>query len=170
MDRKRIRNTINRIGFAVYHIFYVLVLIAAVVASLLAANDTHAAELGVHALTWHERAVADDAQGRPVRLRSVTPGMYYRTDAGWAAGAFSNSYGDPSAWAGAVGEAEITPRLSVAVTGGLVLGYKRQPVQVLFSPSARLLLRDGYGVRLNWLPRADRAGVNAIHLCLVKVM
>lgn len=139
---------------------------AFVLACMMLAQRAHAAEIGVHALTFHNGGTMPGPAGRPVRLRTFTPGLYVRADNGAAAGFFSNSFGDPVAWAGFVPAVRLSPRLEASVKLGAIAGYRHDPLMPAAIPSLRVTVFGDHAVRFAYLARkpGEPDGVDAVHL------
>lgn len=106
---------------------------------------TSALAIGLHLGTYHF--------ARGEGLRDLNPGAYAQCDRA-AAGAFRNSEGRLSAWAGAHWARVLGP---VDLTIGAATGYRRAPVVPLVVPS--ILLGP---LRLTLLPPIKRT-VGGIH-------
>ncbi|HEX6707896.1 MAG TPA: hypothetical protein VF169_24340 [Albitalea sp.] len=92
-------------------------------------------------------------------FNNTNPGLYYRTDAGWTAGAYRNSLRRTSAYAGLTWD---WGRLSL--TGGAVSGYSEE-VQPLLVPSLRLVTIQGVTARVAFIPRVEkRIESHVLHL------
>ncbi|MBE7419858.1 MAG: hypothetical protein HS128_19300 [Ideonella sp.] len=99
-------------------------------------------------------------------MQTFTPGLYVRTPAGFTAGAYRNSEGRGSAYAAWTFEA-LHGR--VALTAGVVAGYRRHAIGPLLVPSVRLLGGDAAGstaLRLAWVPKPPRGHSHALHIAL----
>jgi hypothetical protein len=133
--------------------------------------------LGVHLASWHapstyERThvTAVDVHTRqPIawatttyRYHTATPGLYVRLPNGLTAGAYSNSYGNPSAYAGWTWE---TPDRRFALTVGAVSGYAQGRLRPLVAPSMRLGLAPHTALRIAGAPKF-RGGAAVLHLAL----
>ena len=119
-------------------------------AGLLATPSARAGTIGLHLASAH----------MPERhFNNTNPGLYYRSDEGWTAGAYRNSLRRTSDYAGYTWE---WGRL--AVTGGAVTGYA-QSVQPLLVPSVVLLSVQGVSARLAFIPRVEkRIESHVLHL------
>lgn len=83
-------------------------------------------------------------------LEWVTPGLYARHPSGFTAGAYRNSQGHGSAFAGWTWQ---TDSGTWAITIGAVTGYERASVLPLVVPSMRLPLSDsGFALRVSAVP------------------
>lgn len=114
--------------------------IIASAAVALLATSANADTVGIHIASWHSE------QG----LNNINPGLYYRTDAGWTAGAYCNSESrsarfpdasrcQVSAYAGR--SFEVGP---FTLTAGVITGYAMGTVPMVL-PSLKLgQLRIGF--------------------------
>lgn len=97
-------------------------------------------------------------------LDPIDPGVYVRTECGATAGAFRNSYGRLSTYAGWTWQTEGG---LFALTAGAVTGYPAAKVMPLLVPSLRLEVVDGLDARLSFLPKPMKCGTSAgLHLSL----
>lgn len=133
---------------------------------------------GIHLVTAHVPATYDEtvvvrtrldngltlsaARSERRRYRSWTPGIYARRADGLTVGAYRNSFGDPSAYAGWTWQ---TTDGRFALTAGAVVGYAGWPVMPLIAPSVRTdEIRIGGtrigALRLSFVPR------NALHVSI----
>jgi hypothetical protein len=114
--------------------------------------------IGAHLVT-HHMLVPEGA-----KLTDSNPGLYVRMPSGLTLGAYRNSYGLGSAYAGNTWQ---TASGTWALTAGLVTGYPNRPVAPLLVPSVRLPLPglDGYAFRLALLPKPRPNGAAGLHLC-----
>lgn len=113
--------------------------------------------LGAHLATAHVGSQADG-------LRFVTPGVYARLDSGLTVGAYSNSYGRGSVYAGWTVS---TPDGRFSLTAGAVTGYPARSVLPLLAPSVRFDLGDGYAARLAFIPKPPGVGrANGLHFMI----
>lgn len=117
--------------------------------------STGALILGLHLITGH----ADTPPG--VELHSRTPGIYVRMPSGATLGAYRNSHGSSSAYAGWTWS---TADGRWSITAGGVTGYPRAPVVPLLVPSLRIPITDDAALRLSALAKAHRDGAAGIHL------
>lgn len=115
-----------------------------------------ASTLGLHVATAHFGA----PKGQ--RLKSWTPGLYLRTDAGLTLGAYSNSNGDPSTYAAWTWQ---TADRRFALTAGGVTGYPAATVMPLVVASARVPITLRAGLRLAVLPK-PKHGTGGLHLSI----
>lgn len=116
--------------------------------------------LGLHLATAHFGAPAN------LDLQSATPGVYLRSAAGLTVGAYVNSYGRGSAYAGWTFS---TADGRWSITAGAVTGYPRAAVSPLLVPSVRLPLGDwapSWAARIAYLPKPHSDGAQGIHLSL----
>ncbi|MBQ0934627.1 hypothetical protein [Ideonella paludis] len=116
--------------------------------------------LGLHLFTAH---VGGDAAAE--HLQPVNPGIYFRAESGATVGAYRNSYGRASAYAGMTWQ---TSDGRFALTVGGVTGYPAAKVLPVVSPSVRLPLGDdGYALRVAYLPKAPCVGTaHGLHIAL----
>lgn len=104
--------------------------------------------LGVHLLTWHSAGCWEGPSGCH-SYNKATVGVYAREAGGLTVGAYRNSYGEPSAYAGWTWETR-DRRFSLLVAG--VTGYRRAPVTILVAPSLRVPLIQSSAFRLALIP------------------
>lgn len=117
-------------------------------------NEAKAAEpegitVGAHLVTAHTK---------PEGKESGTPGLYLRWPNGITVGAYRNSYGDGSVYAGYTFEAF---NRHLALTVGAVTGYRAQPVLPLVVPSLRIGLWGDTSLRVAYLPKPPKYGSSA---------
>ena len=121
--------------------------------------------VGVHLISAHMPGTYTDADGNRHALETITPGIYVKTDEGYTAGAYLNSFSKPSAYAGYTLE---TPGQTYALTLGVVSGYGRtpqgKPLMPFAVPSIKFKTDSGYDVRLSWVPQVNKHGSHVIHL------
>ena len=98
--------------------------------------------LGLHLFTWHSEP----------GFESATVGVYARSPDGITVGAYRNSEGGRSAYAGLTME---TPGRQFALTVGAVTGYRAAPVIPLIVPSMRFS-SDNLSLRVAVIPRIPR--------------
>jgi len=124
--------------------------VAVCCAATLLTCAAHAGTIGVHLASVH----------LPQRhFNNTNPGLYYRTDAGWTAGAYRNSLRRTSAYAGRTWD---WGRFSL--TGGAVTGYTEE-VQPLLVPSVRVVTAHGMTARVAFIPRVEkRIESHVLHL------
>lgn len=121
-------------------------LLAAVLAAIIC-SPALAGTIGIDVGTWHDRP----------GLRSSNPGLYYKADSGLAGGAYLNSYGRTSAWAGYQLE---SGRLGLLL--GAATGYPCGGVLPMAVPSVRL-----GPARISVVPKVLRQQTaTAVHLSL----
>lgn len=90
---------------------------------------------------------------------NANPGMYYRTDEGWTAGAYRNSLRKNSVYAGYTWKFGALDVTTAAVTGYF---HKVQPLLV---PSWSLFTYQGITPRLAYIPRVEKKiGSHVLHL------
>lgn len=120
--------------------------------------------IGAHLLSAHSNptyhTVVDQA-GQPLdshRFELVTPGAYVRLANGGTFGAFRNSYGRASVYAGYTWE---TADRRWALTLGGITGYNGAAVQPLVAPSMRWDLGQGWALRTTLTPKPPRQAAAA---------
>lgn len=104
--------------------------------------------IGLHLLTAHT------AGG----MEPMNPGLYVRMPAGFTAGAYRNSEGCGSAYAGWTVE---TADRRFALTVGGVTGYRGSKLSPLVVPSVRVGLTRHASLRVAYLPKPPRYGRSA---------
>lgn len=109
-------------------------------------TNTTAATVGIHLTTAHF--------GQH-NLEADTPGVYVRTDSGFTAGVYRNSYRRTSAYTGWTWETESK---RFAITVGAVTGYSASKVMPLVVPSAKLDLGGGFSSRIAFIPKPVKKG------------
>ncbi len=115
---------------------------------------THTA--GLHLATAHF------SDHPTTQLRAETPGLYLRLASGATVGAFRNSYGHGSVYAGYTWE---TADRRFALLAGAVTGYSAARVMPLLAPSVRLPITSSAALRIALLPKPVRGGHSAaLHL------
>lgn len=120
--------------------------------------------IGLHLWSTHFGACYDiDKHCR--RYESATTGIYARAPNGGTFGAFTNSYGNPSAYAGWTFETK-DRRFALLVAG--VTGYERAAVLPLVVPSVRFEIAQRTALRVAGLPRFEKQGASVVHLALEK--
>lgn len=146
--------------------------------------------LGAHLLSLHAPASYvswEDAHGNVearTRYETITPGAYVVLANGATVGAYRNSYGRPSVYAGWTFR---TQDDRFAVTVGAVTGYGRfatspvwpgpdgknyrtyhdgNDVEPLIVPSVRFSLTEATSVRLGVLARPVKDGAAALHVAI----
>ena len=116
--------------------------------------------LGLHLATAHFGAPDS------LDLQAATPGVYLRTEAGLTVGAYVNSYGRGSAYAGWTFS---TTDGRWSITAGAVTGYHSAKVSPLVVPSVRLPLGNwapSWAARIAYLPKPHSDGAQGLHLSL----
>ncbi len=101
---------------------------------------------GAHLLSFH----ADDS-----RFRTLTPGVYARTEEGWIGGALFNSEGKFSIYGG-----RTFGKTGWQLTLGGIAGYQRAKLLPLIVPSYQFESKW----RLSLLPNPWERGASALHL------
>jgi hypothetical protein len=130
-----------------------------------------AAIIGTLVLTFAPPAAADTTIGLHIAtahfgadLKAATPGVYIRTEAGFTAGAYRNSYSRTSAYAGWTWQTEDK---RFALTAGAVTGYPAAKVMPLIVPSVRFEVAHGIAARIAFIPKPAKHGRAAgLHLAL----
>lgn len=124
--------------------------------------------IGLHLATAHFGQPAD------LQLQAATPGIYLRSAAGLTVGAYHNSQGAASAYAGWTWS---TADGRWSITAGAVTGYPRAKVSALLAPSVRLPLAGvlgdaatGWAARLAYLPKPHSRGAHGLHLSLERAL
>ena len=122
-------------------------------AMLGALTEARAGTIGVHVASMHF----------PERdFNNFNPGLYYRSDLGWTAGAYRNSLRQVSAYAGYTWERGV-----FGLTAGAVSGYAGNSVQPLLVPSMSVFAVHGATARLAFIPRVEkRIGSHVLHLMM----
>lgn len=126
-----------------------LVLLLAFVPVKARAADAEHLVVGAHLVTAHTK---------PDGKESATPGLYLRWPNGITVGAYRNSYGDGSVYAGYTVEAFDR---HLALTVGGVTGYRAQKVLPLVVPSVRIGLWGDTSLRVAYLPKPPKYGSSA---------
>jgi len=112
--------------------------------------------LGFHLVTAHVGV----PQG--AHLQSLNLGVYVASATGWTAGAYRNSAGLASAYAG---RTLMTADGRWALTLGVVTGYARHPVRPMLVPSVRLGLGDSAAaLRVALLAKARSESAGGVHV------
>ena len=111
--------------------------------------------LGMHVATAHFNEAGK-------RMETSTPGLYLRRPDGLTVGAYSNSDGDPSAYAAWTWQ---TDAKYFAVTAGAAVGYRSAPITPLLAASARVPLTQRTAIRLALLPK-PKHGAAGLHLAI----
>jgi hypothetical protein len=119
--------------------------------------------LGAHLLSFHAPGAYTSDAGRRVAYERITPGLYLRAPSGLTFGAYRNSYGDGSAYAGWTFETE-SKRFALTVAG--VTGYERARVLPLLIPSVRFGLTDDLALRIAGAPRIEKGGAALLHVAV----
>ena len=116
--------------------------------------------LGLHLISAHWPGCYD-FEGECRRYEVATPGIYARHEDGATFGAYRNSYGRPSAYAGWTFETK-DKRFALTVAG--VTGYPAAPLRLMVAPSVRFPI-GGMSVRLAGAPKIG-ASAALLHLAL----
>lgn len=124
---------------------------ALVLATAPAATQT----LGLHTATWHSRP----------GYQAATPGAYLRWHNGATLGAYRNSEGRGTAYAGWTWSTDEHARLSAAFTAAAATGYSAAPVVPLLAPSVAWRATPSTTLRLLTLPKwHPKQGATAVSL------
>jgi hypothetical protein len=126
--------------------------LTAALAFILVAPAAPAATLGLHLASVH----------LPQRsFNNFNPGVYYRSDDGWTAGAYYNSLERPSVYGGYTWQ-----RGAFGVTAGVATGYDRA-VQPILVPSLVVATVGKVSARIAYIPRVEkRIESHVLHLML----
>lgn len=142
--------------------------------------------VGLHLISLHSNPTYTTSlsrMGRELdseRYQSVTPGLYVRAPNGFTAGAYRNSFGKPSVYAGWTFSTEDE---TFAVTVGAVTGYRRRihvdhgpgtapyetdgrALEPVLVPSVRLPITDTIAVRLAYVPEPRKESTSVFHLAI----
>jgi len=112
---------------------------------VLAVSKCNADTVGVHLVSAHQGG----------GYNNVNPGVFYRTDSGWTAGAYHNSVSKLSVYAGRTwGYGRL------GLTLGLATGYPLAPVVPVIAPSVYI----GAGFRVVGLPPVKGVASGVLHL------
>ena len=111
--------------------------------------------IGVHLVTAHFPAAYDGVH----RFEWLTPGLYVVAPGGATVGAYRNSYGNASAYAGWTWR-----RGQWALMVGAVTGYDRASVLPMVVPSYSFKLEDNKALRFSYMPKTYKAGAHALHV------
>ena len=114
-----------------------------------AAMGSQAQAIGVHLGSYH---------GGAAGMNNINPGVYYKADSGFTAGAYYNSHRRPSAYMGYTHEWG-----ALAVTVGAITGYNRTALPMVV-PSLRIVEFHQVTARLAFVPKVRRDGASAVHL------
>ena len=114
--------------------------------------------VGLHLATAHFGGPAAD------QMHNANPGAYLQMANGATAGAYLNSYGRPSVYAGWTWT---TANGRWSLTAGGVTGYPATTVAPMLVPSMRIGLgSSGWAARLAYLHKPHSDGANGAHLSL----
>ena len=115
-----------------------------------AAESTGTGTIGLHLVSHHMPAK---------NYNNTNPGLYYRTEDGWTAGAYRNSLSRTSAYAGYTWKFG-----ALDITTAVVTGYFHK-VQPLLVPSVSLFTWHGVTPRVAYIPRVEKKiGAHVLHL------
>lgn len=138
---------------------------AAMLATCAPAKAQQIQAIGLHTLTWHDRAAPAGA-----RYEGVTPGVYLRLGdqhGGPTVGVLRNSHARLSLYAGWSWSSDDRQPLSVAFTAAGITGYDAAPVVPLFAPSLQWRLTEQAAVRLAAVPRwHPKQGASMVSLAM----
>ncbi len=116
------------------------------------APNTVAGTIGFHVASHHAPAKT---------YNNSNPGIYYRNDEGWTAGAYRNSLSKNSVYAGYTWK---FGALDVTTAG--VTGYFNK-VQPLLVPSVSLFTYQGITPRIAYIPQVEKKiGSHVLHLMI----
>lgn len=118
--------------------------------------------IGLHLWSTHFGACYDTTMGCR-KYESATTGVYARAPNGGTFGAYTNSYGKPSAYAGWT--FETADRRFALLVGG-VTGYERAAVLPLIVPSVRFEIAQRTALRIAGAPRFEKNGASVLHVAL----
>ncbi len=94
-------------------------------------------------------------------FNNFNPGLYYRSDDGWTAGAYRNSLRRGSVYGGYTWESG-----RLGLTAGGITGYGHGVLPLLV-PSVVVLSYQGVKARVAYIPRVEkRIGSHVLHLML----
>ena len=124
--------------------------------------DLSAWVIGLHLLAAHDPGCYQQ-HGRCEPYKAATPGLYARAPSGLTFGAYRNSYGRGSAYAGWTFE---TADRRFALTVGGATGYPRATVIPLAVPSVRFGVACGWALRIAGAPRFEKGGAAVLHLAV----
>lgn len=115
------------------------------------------ATVGLHLHTLHDNN----------NFCNSTPGVYAKFSNGLTVGTYKNSEcNNYSAYAGVTFEHAVTANVSVAVTAGVVTGYRLSPVLPLLVPSVAVDITNNTAVRLTFIPKIAADGANAVNFAI----
>lgn len=117
--------------------------------------------VGFHLFSLHDPGCYQE-RGNCIPYNKTTTGVYAKSPSGFTYGGYTNSYGDPSAYAGWTFETR--DRRFALLVGG-VTGYERSPLLPLVVPSVRVPVTRTMSLRLAGLPRTG-LGAAVVHLAL----
>jgi hypothetical protein len=131
-------------------------LLAMLIALLLAPAAAQAQEIGAMVGSWHSAPSACDQWTRGRGCESWNPGLFWRSSDGWIGGAYRNSVGRPTAFAGRVWTLAERGPIAGEVAAMAATGYPAAPVVPIASPLLAVRASDRATVRLGWIPRVGR--------------
>ncbi|MBC7993646.1 MAG: hypothetical protein H7Z15_10430 [Rhizobacter sp.] len=116
------------------------------------APSTQAGTIGFHVASHHAPAK---------NYNNANPGIYYRNDEGWTAGAYRNSLRKYSVYAGYTWKFGVLDVTTAGVTGYF------NTVQPLLVPSISLFTYHGITPRIAYIPRVEKKiGAHVLHLMI----
>lgn len=122
-------------------------------------QKTHAeTRIGLHVGSQHFGKNAD-------QFNNFNPGVYVYHN-GWTAGTYYNSERKQSVYAGYTWEYDITHRLAVGATLGVITGYSTAKVLPMLVPSASYRFAGSTSARLSFVPAVTKHGASALHLMI----
>lgn len=124
-------------------------------ALLLSLGDSDAQTIGFHTVSAH-------FGGRG--MNNQNPGVYMKTQAGWTAGFFINSYERTSIYAGRSWDKDFANGWQASITLGGVTGYPSYAVLPLVAPSIATPEQDGWRLRMTAAPKIHQHGAAVLHL------
>jgi len=142
-DQMRVKNTIA-------------VALALLAVSANAADGWSVQSIGVHLASYH--FPQND-------FENVNPGLSVRLHNGATFGAYRNSIGRLSAYAGWTWDTDFHG-WRPAITAGVVTGYERADVMPLLVPSISTPAVDGFRARFTFVPQIEKGGASAVHLSI----
>lgn len=113
--------------------------------------------MGLHLGSWHSQPGYNNAN----------PGVFAQWD-GWTAGIYRNSEFATSMYFGHTWESRsATPLdLRVALTAGLISGYRRASVLPLLVPTVSVGVASKTRLQLSYVPPIEKLGTHALHFSI----
>lgn len=141
-------------------IWWSVITICALASALFLASPKANAEtrIGVHVGSQHFGKNAD-------AFNNFNPGVYVYHN-GWTVGTYHNSERRQSAYAGYTWEYDITSRLAVGATLGVITGYSTARVLPMLVPSVGYRIAGNTSARLSFVPAVSKHGASALHLSI----